>query len=170
MKAIVDDNDCNKTSPILEDGADSVDWKSKYAYLLADFDNYKKRVARERAEIINSANRELIQDFISIVDDMERAISFFPDKELEDDIPISESGVKIIYENMLKLLDAEGCTKIECSPGDKFDVRFHEAISTRIVNENESYEQDDVVSIVQSGWTLNGKLLRPVKVVVANKN
>lgn len=148
---------------MLEEGNDDVEFnalKSKYAYLLADFDNYKKRIAKEKSDAIQFANKNIIINMLSIVDDFERVLS----------LPVEQSnstieGIRLIYSNVINMLKDEGCEKIDANVGDVFDVNFHEAIGTMDA-EDGNVDAQTIVKIMQSGWMLNGKLLRPTKVVV----
>ena len=122
--------------------------------------------------IKKDANKEIILKLMTIVDDMERLMRQCHLNELSynrrDDIDVITSGFQMIYENLIKLLESEGCTQIDVSYGDKFNPEFHEAISTRDIIDDEGYDPGDICEIYQSGWMFNRKLLRPVKVVVCN--
>ena len=130
-----------------------VSLREKYKYALADIQNIKKRFERERHDFTVSANRELLSGFLSIYDDIERALRFSPDDE----------GLLIIHKNMEKLLTEEGCEKIECSIGDEFNPDIHEAVST----EDSSFESGEIAKVVLDGWMICGKVLRATKVVVS---
>ena len=146
--------------------------EKRYKYLAADFLNYKRRSEENLSSIKNEANKSLIFKLLITVDDMERLMQQCYLNELSydpiDNINAITSGFQMIYENLIKLLESEGCKKIEVSYGDKFNPEFHEAISTRGIRNDEGYDPGDICEIYQSGWMINGKLLRPVKVVVCN--
>ena len=146
--------------------------KTRYQHLASDFSNYKRRTEESSGMIKKEANKDLILKFLNIVDDMDRLMTQCHLNELSynprDNIDVITSGFQMIYENLIKLLESEGCTQIDVSYGDKFNPEFHEAISTRDVRDNEGYDSGDICEIYQSGWMINGKLLRPVKVVVCN--
>lgn len=146
--------------------------KTRYQYLASDFSNYKRRTEENLSTIKKEVNKDLLLKYLNIVDDMDRLmiqchlndLSYNP----KDNIDIITSGFQMIYENLIKLLESEGCIQINVSYGDKFNPEFHEAISTRDIRDDEYYESGDICEIYQSGWMLNEKLLRPVKVVVCN--
>jgi molecular chaperone GrpE len=131
--------------------------RTKYQYAMADIQNIRKRFERERMDVINQANKELLEGIIDIYDDILSALSCCPDGDIKD-------GVLLIKKNLEKILDSEGCIKIECKVGDKFDCRYHEAL---YACEKEGLEPHTIYEITRTGWTLNGKLLRPTGVFVS---
>lgn len=135
--------------------------KSKYAYLAADFDNYKKRSMKEKQHIISIANKNILNDMLNIVDDFDRVLTSC---ESNANGPIFD-GVKLIYNNVTKVLESEGCRRIDVKIGDVFDVNIHEAIGTMDA-EDGNVDSQTIVKIVQSGWMLNDKLFRAAKVIV----
>lgn len=151
------------------------DYKSlttKYQYLASDFSNYKRRTEENIDSIKKESNKEIILKLLNTVDDMERLMKQCHLNELsydpKDNIDVITSGFQMIYENLIKILESEGCQKIEVSYGDKFNTEYHEALFTRDIRDDEGYDPGDICEIYQSGWMFNGKLLRPVKVVVCN--
>lgn len=130
-----------------------VELREKYKYAIADIQNIKKRFERERHDFIISANQELLIDFISIYDDIERALRFSPDNK----------GLIIIHKNMENLLNEEGCEKIKCKAGDEFNPKIHDALSS----EESEIESGRITNVILDGWTICGKLLRAAKVIVA---
>lgn len=144
--------------------------KNKYQYLAADFSNYKRRTEENIDIIKKESNKEIIFKLLTMVDDMDRLLTQCYMNELsyepKDNIDIITSGFQLIFENLIKLLESEGCQKIEVACGDKFNPEFHEAIWSRPVYEDEGFKPGDICEIYQSGWMLNGKLLRPTKVKV----
>ena len=146
--------------------------KIRYQYLASDFSDYKRRMEDNIESIKKDSNKEIVLKLLTIVDDMERLMKQCHLNELSynprDDIDVITSGFQMIYENLIKLLESEGCTQIVVSYGDKFNPEFHEAVSARNIIDDEGYDPGDICEIYQSGWMINGKLLRPVKVVVYN--
>ena len=141
--------------------------KERYLQLAADFDNYKKRIARDNLNTITEANKKLITNFLPIVDDYEKILKSFKN-EIITNSPIEEA-TKLLYNKIITFLKNEGCEKIACTFGDKFDPNFHEALSTREIANDEGYDPGDVCEIYRDGYTLNGKLLRPTLVTVAKE-
>lgn len=140
--------------------------RSDYMRLAADFDNFKKRTARDKVDVMNQANRDIISDLLTVIDDMERLIGSFPKKGLESDVSRHEAGFNMIYENLVKILHEEGCFEIDVHEGDAFNPNMHEAMLSRDASES-GYGTDRIISVLQTGWTLNGRLLRAAKVVVS---
>ena len=133
------------------------DWKDQYLRLMADFENFRKRTARDREDLFKQAAADVIKDVIVTVDTLSLALA----KAKEDD-PFVQ-GVKLTYDSLLKTLANHGATPID-SKGEPFDANFHEAIaqlpSTDVV-------EGVVMEEVKKGWLLNGKLLRAAQVVVS---
>lgn len=130
--------------------------KTRYAYLAADFDNYKKRMSRERTELINSASRDILTDLLPVIDDFDRVLSVKMPPKLDQ-------GIRMIYDKLMHVLDSEGCELIPCDPGDAFDVNLHNAVA---VDDSDEIESGKISRIMQRGYKLNGKVLRPVMVSV----
>jgi len=146
--------------------------KNDYLLLAADFDNYKKRTASSEKYAHDKAYEYVITDMLTTYDDLEYLVKEL-DKRMSPEKMVSATiedplqvGVHVIFKNLNKTLTKLGCEKIECTYGDKFDVSTMEAIAVREIQDDEGYDPDDVVEIYRSGWKLNGKVIRPVKVVV----
>lgn len=133
------------------------DLKSKYQYAMADIQNMKRRFQLERTEFVRQANKEIIEDLLKIHDDFERIESAM-------DVSVIMEGVGLIKKNLEKLLDEEGCEKIEVKVGDDFDVSFHEAILNEKTDDSEM--SGKISRIFQNGWMLGGRVLRAAKVGV----
>jgi molecular chaperone GrpE len=134
------------------------EYKDKYVRLYADFDNFKKRNARERLDMILTAGKDVIKDLLPILDDFERAT-----KALENtaDVAAVKEGMSIIYNKLLKALEAKGLKPIEAVGAD-FNVEQHEAI-TEIPAPDQAGK---VIDQVEKGYYLNDKIIRFAKVVV----
>ena len=107
-------------------------FKEKYNVAIqrcADFENYKKRMQRQLADTISMANKNILNDLLIVIDDFDRVQDSM--KEYESNSVIE--GIKLVYNNLIKILNNENCKKIECNVGDKFDVNLHEAISLVII-------------------------------------
>jgi molecular chaperone GrpE len=134
--------------------------KDKYLRLFAEFDNYKKRSAKEWLEKNKEAGKDVIRDLISVLDDFERAeknIQSAQDKEA-----LAE-GFRLIQSKLLKILEQKGLEKME-SIGQPFDTEKHEAI-TEIPAPSEDMK-GKVLDDIEKGYLLNGKIIRYAKVVV----
>ena len=135
------------------------DWKDRYARLLADFDNYRKRVARDREELAQFAAKDILKDLLPTVDNLALALEKAENKE----DPFVQ-GVKLAYDGFLKALADHGATPLD-SVGEPFDANFHEAIAQL---PSPDVAEGVVMNEVKRGWLLHGKLLRPAQVVVSS--
>ncbi len=135
------------------------DWKGMYARTMADFDNYRKRMARDREELFKSAARDVLKDILPTVDDLSRALG----EAVDRDDPFVK-GVQLVYDNLVKMLASHGATPID-SLGEPLDTGFHEAIATL---PSPDVPEGHVMNEVTRGWMLNAKVLREAKVVVSS--
>lgn len=125
---------------------------------LADFENYRRRVERDRASAARSGKREVILSLLDVLDDFDRALSHM------GDAPSSVAqGVQAIQRNLLSALDRQGVTAFK-TVGENFDPRFHDAISTV---ESEDLESGTVAEELQRGYRWGDEVLRPARVRVA---
>jgi molecular chaperone GrpE len=125
--------------------------------LAADFENYKKRAARERREYVQLANERLIAELIPILDDLERALSAAEQHE-EGQL---EDGVRLVHRSLAGLLERHGVSPIETD--GKFDPHVHEAL----LSQPSKVEEGSVIDVVQKGYKLGERVVRPARVVVA---
>jgi molecular chaperone GrpE len=134
--------------------------KEKYIRLYAEFDNFKRRNAKERIELIQTAGRDVIQSMLEVVDDCDRA-----EKQMQktDDIVQLREGIQLIFTKLRNTLSAKGVKEMK-SIGEEFNPDLHEAI-TEIPVTDESMK-GKVVDEVEKGYTLNDKIIRFSKVVV----
>lgn len=137
------------------------DWKDKYLRQAAEFDNYRKRVVKEKSELIMNGGQRVIQTILPIIDDFERAQAGMDKLE---DVKAAQEGVQLIIEKFLKLLAQEGLKPIE-AVGQPFDVDFHEAVA--MISAQEDNQKGKVVDCIQTGYMLNDKVIRHAKVAVA---
>ena len=137
------------------------EYKDKYLRQVAEFDNYRKRVIKEKAELIKNGGEKVISAILPIVDDFERASENMAKME---DIDAVKEGVELIIEKFLTALHKEGLEKID-AVGQPFDVDFHEAIA--MVPSPSDEMKGKVIDCVQTGYKLNDKVIRHAKVAVA---
>ena len=135
------------------------DWKDQYARTLADFDNYRKRVARDREELAQFAAKDILKDLLPTVDNLALAL----EKAENKDDPFVQ-GVKLAYDGFLKALADHGATPID-SVGEPFDTNFHDALAQL---PSSDVAEGIVMNEVKRGWLLHGKLLRAAQVVVSS--
>lgn len=133
-------------------------YKDKYLRAVAEFDNYRKRTLKEKAELLLNGSEKAVCAFLPILDDFERAIA----DKTEDANAIKE-GVQIIFNKFNKTLESLGVRKIE-TEGKDFDVDFHEAVA--MVPGMGDDKKGKVIDCVQTGYQLNDKVIRHAKVAV----
>lgn len=137
--------------------------KDKYLRLYSEFENFRRRTAKERLDLISTANRELMSDLIPVVDDFDRAMS--ASKDNKDAAALNE-GIDLIQSKLNKVLENRGLKKMAVKKGDKFDDEKHEAI-TQIPAEKKMAGK--VVDVIEAGYYLGDTVLRFAKVVVGAK-
>ena len=134
------------------------DWKGMYARTMADFDNFRKRTARDREELFKSAAADILKDLLPTVDNLALAL----DKAADKEDPFVK-GVQLVYDGLVKMLADHGAVPVD-SLGEPLDTNFHEAIATLPSPE---VPEGHVMTEVKRGWLLNGKVLRAAQVVVS---
>lgn len=137
----------------------------RYIRLAAEFDNFKKRTARQYTEIIRSANEELILEILDVLDDFQRALDSFAankGKRLSRETGNILKGMELVYGKFMAALKARGVEPMEALKRP-FDPLYHEAIMQSPSDEREG----TVIGIVSPGYLMNGKVIRHAKVVVA---
>lgn len=135
--------------------------KDKYLRLSAEFDNFRKRTLKEKAELIKNGGEKAINAILPILDDLERALK---NMQKAEDVKAIYEGVELIYQKFLKNLHQEGLEKME-PVGEAFDTDFHEAVA--LVPAPSEEQKGKVLDCVQTGYKLNEKVIRHAKVVVA---
>src|SRR5436309_6012409 len=139
-----------------EDAAAEVD--DRLLRLAADFDNYKKRDARERQEYVAFANERILKELLPILDDLERAL----DAAEEHQEAQLEEGVRLVHRSLAGLLERQGVKEIATEGA--FDPHVHEAL---LAQPSEDAESGAVIDVVQKGYTLGDRVVRPARVIVA---
>ena len=135
----------------------------KYLRLYSEFDNYRKRTIKEKADLIKYASEDIIKSLLSVVDDLERALQAMNNEEnrLEEaDI----EGIRLVYNKFIGILEKKGVKPI-VAKGEKFDEEFHEAV-TKFPASTEK-DKGIVIDEIEKGYMLNDKVIRYAKVVVA---
>lgn len=135
------------------------DWKDRYVRAMADFDNFRKRTARDREDLVKFAASDVLKDILPTVDNLARALDGAKDRAEDPFV----AGVRLVYDGLVKALADHGATQLD-SVGEPFDANFHEALAQL---PSEDVEEGNVISEVKRGWMLNGKLLRAAQVVVS---
>lgn len=132
----------------------------KYLRAIADLDNYKKRALRDKADAIKFGNEDIIKDILPFMDSLDRAL-----EHDTGDIQTFKEGIALIQDQLLCCLKKHGVERIEAA-GQDFDPNFHEALMQM---ESNQHEDNKVVSEMEKGYLLNGRLLRPSRVCVCKK-
>lgn len=138
------------------------DLQDKMLYFQAEFENFKKLKAREKQEVLKFGNETLLQELIPVLDNMDMALEH---ASHADDVKAIAEGVKLTFNQFLKVLEKAGVERLE-AVGKKFDPNLHEALYQE---ERDDMEPDTVVSEVQKGYLLNGRVVRPSRVSVSKK-
>lgn len=134
--------------------------KDDYLRLMAEFDNFRRRTAQEKLEIVSMASTETIKGLLPILDDCERALKVLLES---DDSDAAKEGTELIYSKLMGYLKTKGLAVIEALD-QPFDTDLHEAVAQFPVQEED--KKGKVFDVVQTGYTLNGKVIRFAKVVV----
>lgn len=145
-----------KSEEKTEEKAD--DGNEKYVRLMAEFQNYKKRVAKEKNDIREYATEKLVMELLPVLDNFERALA----ASAEDDPAGYAKGMELIFTQMVTELQKSGLTEVEAE-GQDFDPTKHNAVMTE---ENEELESGKVSKVLQKGYALNDKVIRPSMVAV----
>ena len=145
----------------LEKAQETIDeQKDKYLRLSAEFDNYRKRTMKEKAELILNGGEKSLSSILPIVDDFERAIKTM---ETATDVSAVKEGVELIYNKFMAVLGQNGVKVIE-TKDQPLDTDYHEAIA--VIPAPSEEQKGKILDCVQKGYTLNDKVLRHAKVVV----
>ncbi|MBR7094145.1 MAG: nucleotide exchange factor GrpE, partial [Prevotella sp.] len=134
--------------------------KDKFLRTVAEFENYKKRTLKEKTELILNGAEKTVDAFLPVVDDFERALIT---AEKADDVAALKEGMELIYKKFMKTLEGLGVKKIETEDAD-FDVDYHEAVA--MVPAADDDKKGKVIDCIQTGYTLNDKVIRHAKVAV----
>jgi molecular chaperone GrpE len=158
---------CKEGTSMCMDVKKEPDWEEKYAVLndshlrlIAEFDNYRKRTIREKADLIKTGSASVLTNLLPVVDDFERALSTL---QTTEELSSVIDGVKLIYDKFISYLSQQGVKVIE-AVGQPFDTEYFEAVATFPVAEKDS--KGKVIDCIQTGYTLFDRVLRHAKVVV----
>jgi molecular chaperone GrpE len=136
--------------------------RNQFLRLSADFSNYKKRVEKEKLDGMKYANEKIIVEMLTVVDNLERAISHSEDAANEEALL---SGIKMVHKSLMEILKKQGLEAIP-TEGQPFDHFLHHAVMTE---HSDEVEVDTIIQEFQKGYTLNTKVIRPSMVKVASK-
>ena len=136
------------------------DFRDQYLRLQAEWDNYRRRTAKERLELIDNAGKDILVGLLPIVDDCQRALQVLRESEASE---AAVEGTELICNKLTNYLNQRGVERIEAR-GAAFDTDFHEAVAKFPVEDPE--KKNTVIDVTQEGYTLNGHVIRYAKVVV----
>lgn len=134
--------------------------KDDYIRLMAEFDNFRRRTSQEKLELVSMASTDTIKGLLPVLDDCERALAVLKDS---NDSDAAKEGTELIYHKLMGYLNSKGLAVIEAK-GQIFDTDLHEAVAQFPVQDED--QKGKVFDVVQTGYTLNGKVIRFAKVVV----
>ena len=133
--------------------------KDKYVRLFAEFENYKRRTAKERIDLFKTAGKEVLSSLIPVVEDFKRALN------QEDVNQEDNQGIKLIYNKLIETLKNQGLEELEVEIGDSFDSEIHEAISQIPAQDDD--QKGKIIDIIEGGYKLGDQVIKFPKVVVA---
>ena len=131
--------------------------KDKYLRLYSEFENYRRRTSKEKIEMIDSANKELLKDILPVIDDYERAIKANKENEIE--------GFNLIFQKLKNTLEKYNVKKMEIKKGDDFDSELHEAITS---SPSDKKLKGKIIDVIEDGYNIGENILRFAKVVTGS--
>lgn len=152
-EVVEDDSEIKLTGELAE-------LKDKYLRLYADFENFRRRTSKEKLELTNTANADLVRSILPVIDDFERASQSF---EASNDLEALKEGVNLIYLKFVKTLESKGVKPMNAT-GKDFDADLHESIAQFPAQSDDM--KGKVVDEIEKGYFLNDKVVRYAKVVV----
>lgn len=160
-EVVIEEADDAAEKKLAEAEAQIAELKNQLLYKAAEFDNYRKRVMQEKAELIKNGGAKVITTILPILDDLDRAQQ---NMDKLEDVAACKEGVLLIIDKFMKLLKQEGLEKIE-AVGKDFDTDYHEAVA--MVPGLPESQKNKVIDCVLEGYMLNDKVIRHAKVAVA---
>ena len=155
-----DSENSEEQDPLEKAQAEIAELKNQLLYKVAEFENYRKRTLKERAELILNGGEKVITAILPILDDMERAIE---NGAKTDDPEVLREGMNLIHQKFMKTLESQGVSKIDTENAD-FDTDLHEAVA--MVPGMGDDKKGKVIDCLQQGYKLNDKVIRHAKVAV----
>ena len=144
--------------------AEAAEWQDRFLRKAAEFENYRKRMEKEKTDSMNLAKGSVLTEFLPLADDCERALRSLGEAEEEmKSIRQYKEGVELLYKQLMDVLSRTGVMPLEAE-GKPFDPRFHDALSRQ---ESADCKEDTVIHELRRGYMFKEKLLRPAQVIVA---
>lgn len=144
---------------------EAVDFKAKFYYLAAEMDNMKKRFEREKTNLVKFGNEKVLSGLLEVVDNLDRTVDAIANDE-DEKVKNIYQGIEMVRTQFLDVLKNNGLEKLDAL-GEIFDPNFHEAMAQMPA---EGKKDQEIIQVYQNGYSLNGRLLRAAKVVIANNN
>ena len=141
------------------------DYRDRLLRSIAEFDNYRKRIERERRELAEFVSFEILHDLLPLVDDLERALAAAPGEGSAQTVASYRTGVELIYKQLAELLRKRNVTAIEAKGAD-FDPHVHQAVASE---PSTTHRDNEVIEELRRGYRLGERLLRPAMVKVASR-
>lgn len=160
QKEATSEEEAEEKDPLEKAQEEIAELKDKWLRSVAEFENYRKRTLKERAELILNGGEKTITAILPVLDDMERAIE---NGAKTDDPAVLREGMELIYQKFMKILEAQGVSKIDAKDAD-FDTDLHEAVA--MVPGMGDDKKGKVIDCLQQGYKLNDKVIRHAKVAV----
>ena len=160
QKETTSEEETEEKDPLEKAQDEIAELKDKWLRSVAEFENYRKRTLKERAELILNGGEKTITAILPVLDDMERAIE---NGAKTDDPAVLREGMELIYQKFMKILEAQGVSKIDAKDAD-FDTDLHEAVA--MVPGMGDDKKGKVIDCLQQGYKLNDKVIRHAKVAV----
>lgn len=148
---------------INKDKKEEVDYKSKYFYVAAEMDNYRKRVEREKENLVKFGNEKVMSDLLDVADNFDRTIGMLKGDE-DQKVKNLVIGLDMVQKQFLDTMGKHGLSQIQAL-GKEFDPNFHEAVAQEYA---EGTKPNEVIKEFQKGYSLNGRVIRASKVVVSS--
>ncbi|WP_347159772.1 nucleotide exchange factor GrpE [Pontibacter chitinilyticus] len=144
-----------------QDGAELAEMKDKYIRLMAEFENFRRRTAKERIDLSKTATQDLMGSLLPVLDDMERARQSI--ETAKDSTAVLE-GLELVFHKLKNVTQQKGLKPIEINVGDDFDSDLHEAV-TQVPAPSEELK-GKIIDVIEKGYTLNDKVIRFAKVII----
>jgi len=165
-----DDQEPSPKNTALQEDPDQIlkerdDYRDRLLRSIAEFDNYRKRIERERRELAEFVSFEILHDLLPLVDDLERALAAAPAESTAQTVASYRTGVELIHKQLAELLRKRNVTPIEAKGAD-FDPHVHQAVATE---PSATHRENEVIEELRRGYRLGERLLRPAMVKVASR-
>ncbi|MDX5421191.1 MAG: nucleotide exchange factor GrpE [Hymenobacteraceae bacterium] len=141
--------------------AELAEMKDKYIRLMAEFENFRRRTAKERLELSKTATQDLMEDLLPVLDDMERARQSM---EATKDVDAMLQGLELVFHKLKHVTQQKGLKPMQINVGDSFDADLHEAVTQAPAPSDDL--KGKIIDVIEKGYTLNEKVIRFAKVII----